>query len=148
MDTSAMAHSEAGERDGSLERGLVATVVGLVAAVLVIIMLEPVLQSLYPRLEVNPLGAAERPPASDALPATSLLLLLGAYGLASVVGGLAASLTSGRARAWPAVVTGLILMIAGSYAVIVVDNPPWFRIASFATYPLAYVGHLLVRRAS
>jgi hypothetical protein len=148
MDTSAMAHSEAAEREsGSLERGLVATVVGLVAAVLVIVMLEPVLQSLYPRLEVNPLEAAERP-ASDALPATSLLLLLGAYGLASLVGGLAASLTSGRARAWPAVVTALILMIAGSYAVVVVDNPPWFRIASFATYPLAYAGHLLVRRSS
>ena len=131
---------------GSLERGLVATVVGLVAAVLVIIMLEPVLERLYPRLEINPLEAAAQPQATDALPATSLFLLLGAYALASLVGGLAASLTSGRTRAWPAVTTGLVLMIAGAYAVIVVNQPPWFRAVSFLTYPLAYVAHLLVRK--
>jgi hypothetical protein len=121
--------------------------VGLVAAVLVIIVLAPVLQNLYPRLDVNPLQV-EGAPLADSLPPTSLMLLLGAYALASFIGGFAASLTAGRTSAWPAIVTGVILMVAGSYAVLGVPDVLWFWAASFLTYPLAYLGHLLVRKSA
>ena len=134
---------------GSLERELLSIVVGLIAAVLVIISLEPVLQKLYPVLQLNPLDAsAQGGRAVDSLPAASLLLLLVAYALASFVGGLASSLTAGKAKALPAVVTGLVLMIAGSYGVMVVYQPLWFRAASFLTYPMAYVGYLVTRKSA
>jgi hypothetical protein len=129
-----------------LERGLVSTVVGLVAAVLVIVSLEPLLQKLYPLLDVAPVDAAGAlARRTGSMPTSSLLLVLGAYALASLVGGFAASLTFRRRRAWPAVTTAVVLMIAGSYAVLVGHQPLWFQAASFLTYPMAYLGHLAVR---
>jgi hypothetical protein len=142
-------HTETAVESGSLERGLGSIVVGLVAAVLVIISLEPVLERFYPVAELNPLEAAEQVgPSTVSLPTLSFVLLLAAYALASLVGGLATALTSDRTKAWPSIVTGLILMIAGSYGVMAVSQPLWFRAASFLTYPMAYLGHLIVRKTS
>ena len=139
------------ERDGStgsLERGLLGIVVGAVAAALVVIALGPLLQRLYP-VDINPLKVAESlQQAPDSLPPLSFALLLAAYAFASFVGGLATSLTVGRVERWPAVVTGIVLMIAGTFGVMAVSQPAWFRAASFLTYPMAYVGHLLVRRSA
>ena len=130
----------------TLEKGLAAIVVGLVAAVVVIISLEPALQKINPVLELNPFEAEQR--AAESLPRTALLLLLGVYAAASFIGGIASSLTSGRTQSWPALITGLVLMIAGTYGVMVVYQPLWFRLSSFLTYPMVYAGHLVVRRSS
>ena len=144
--------TEFGEADrdsGSVERGLVSVVVGLVAASLVIISLGPVFQSFYPVPELNPLRAAQQlQQVSDSLRPMSFLLLLGAYALSSLVGGMASTLTSGRGKRWPPVVTGVILMIAGTYGLLVVYQPLWFRAASFLTYPMAYVGYLILRKST
>lgn len=135
-------------QEGSLERGLVSIVVGLVAAALVIIALEPLLQGLVPVPGLNPLdAAAELREQVAALPRASFMVVLGGYALASLVGGISTSLTSGRAMAWPPLATGAILAVAGTYGVLVVYQPLWFRGVSFLTYPMAWVGHLLVRRA-
>ena len=133
---------------GSLERGLLAIVVGLIAAVLVIVSVEPLLRRLYPIPELNPLRSAEEVArASASLPTTTAVLLLVAYALASLVGGFACSLTYARRAAWPVVTMAVVLMIAGSSGVMAVYQPFWFRAASFLTYPMAWVGHLLVRKA-
>ena len=108
--------------------------VGLVAASLVIISIEPVFQKFYPVPELNPLRAAQQlQQVSDSLRPMSFLLLLGAYALSSLVGGLASTLTSGRGKSWPAVITGVVLMIAGTYGLLVVYQPLWFRAASLLT---------------
>ena len=144
--------TELGEADrdsGSVERGLVSVVVGLVAASLVIISLGPVFQSFYPVPELNPLRAAQQiQQVSDALRPMSFFLLLGAYALSSLVGGMASTLTSGRGKRWPAVITGVILMIAGTYGLLVVYQPLWFRAASLLTYTMAYVGYLILRKST
>jgi hypothetical protein len=132
---------------GSLEWELVSIVVGVVSAALVIIALNTFLGRLYPVPGLNPLQPVEELRSQvAALPRTSYFLLLGAYAFASFVGGLAASLTAGRTHARPALVTGLILMIAGTYGVMVVYQPIWFRAVSFLTYSMAYLAHLLIRR--
>lgn len=102
-------HGEGVDPDtGSIERGLASVVVGLVAASLVIIGLGPVFQRFYPVPEFNPLRAAQQlQEVSDALRPGSFLLLLGAYALSSLVGGLASTLTSGRSKSWPALITGV-----------------------------------------
>jgi hypothetical protein len=140
--------SEAIERRaGSLEWELVSIVVGVVSAALVIIALNTFLGRVFPVPGLNPLQPVEELRSQvAALPRTSWILLLVAYAFASFVGGLAASLTAGRILARPALVTGLILMIAGTYGVMVVYQPLWFRAVSFLTYPMAYVAHLLIRR--
>lgn len=142
-----MTNGGGGVQEGSFERGLVSIVVGLVAAALVIIALEPLLQRLVPVPGLNPLEAAEELRAqAAALPRLSFLVVFGGYALASLVGGISSSLTSGRVMRWPPAVTGAILGIAGTYGVMVVYQPIWFRAVSFLAYPMAWVGHLLVRR--
>lgn len=54
-------------------------------------------------------------------------------------------MASGRCKSWPAVITGLILMIAGIYGLLAVYQPLWFRAANLLTYPVAYVGYLTFR---
>ena len=124
---SAMEERSKPARDSvSLEKGLISMVVGLVVAVLVIMGIAPVLQRFYPAPELNPLRV------SASLPLASLLLLLAAYALASFVGGLASSLTSGGTKPWPAVGTGLVLMIAGTFGVMSGAQPLWFGQRAFS----------------
>ena len=143
-----MTEKTGADRDsGSLERGLGSIVVGLVAAALVIISLGPILQRLSPVPGLNPLEAADQIRSQAAsLPRMSFVLLISAYAVASLIGGIATSLTSGRTRSWPVVITGLVLMVAGTYGVMVVYQPLWFRAVSFLTYPMAYLGHLVIRK--
>src|SRR5688572_27069990 len=133
----------------SLERGLASVVVGLVVAAVMIIAAEPTLRSFYPTPEA---GSALSPEQSQAmmesLPRFTFTLLLGLYGVASLVGGLAATLISGRIESWPALTTGLVLMIAGTFGVLTVYQPLWFRLASFFTFPMAYLGYLAVRKSA
>ena len=132
---------------GSLERGLGSVLVGLVVATLVIITVEPALRRFYPiPPSAEGLSAEEFRRAMDALPRLSFLLLLGLYAVASFSGGLAATLTAGRITRWPALATGFVLMVAGAISVITVYQPVWFRLASFLTYPLAYLGYAAARR--
>ena len=44
--------------------------------------------------------------------------------------------------------TGAILMIAGTYGLLVVYQPLWFRAASLLTYIMAYVGYLILRKST
>lgn len=132
----------------NLEKGLVAAVVGSVAAVVVVISLEPSLRGLYP-LPATDSQASERfGQLVGSLPFTTLLLLLGFFAIVSLIGGMVSSLAFGGTRSWPALVTGLVLMIAGTYGVMSVYHPLWFRLASFLPYSMAYVGHLLIRRVA
>ena len=131
----------------SLERGLASVVVGLVAAALMILGLEPGLRSLYPVPEAGAgLSAEQYRRMMETLPRSTFLLLWGLYAGASLVGGVASTLISGRIKSWPALLTGGILMIAGIFSVLTVYQPVWFRIASLFTYPMAYAGYLVVRK--
>jgi hypothetical protein len=125
----------------SLERGLASVVVGLVVAAVMIIAVEPTLRSFYP---VPQAGSGAQPDQSR----FTVSLLWGLYAAASLVGGGAATLISGRLKSWPALTTGLVLMIAGTFGVLTVYQPLWFRLASFFTFPMAYLGFLVVRKSA
>ncbi len=133
---------------GNLEKGLIAAVVGSVAAIAVVISLEPSLRSLYTVLGSNSQASEQLGQMVASLPVGKLLLLLVFFAVASLIGGMVSSLTFGGTRSWPALVTGLVLMIAGTYGVMTVYHPLWFRLASFLTYAMAYIGHLSVRRVA
>lgn len=130
-----------------LERGLAAVVVGLVTAAVLIVALEPALRQLYPVPVVDPTSAPEQYRSTmDAQPPVTFILLWMLYAVGSLAGGIAASLTSGRTRSWPALATGGVLAVAGTFGVLTVYQPLWFRVVSFLAYPLAYVGHVAVRK--
>jgi hypothetical protein len=131
----------------SLERGLASVVVGLVVAAVMIITVEPTLRSFYPVPQSESgLSPEQSREMMESLPRFTFTLLLGLYAVASMLGGLAATLISGRIKSWPALATGLVLMIAGTFGVLTVYQPMWFRLASFFTFPMAYLGYLVVRK--
>ena len=131
----------------SIERGLAAVVVGLVLAAVTIVAVEPALRRFYPIPEATPgLSVEENRRMLEALPRVAFVLLLGLYAAAALIGGLTATLISGRTQSWPALITGLLLMIAGTFTIVSIDQPLWFRFASFFTYPIAYFGYLAARR--
>ena len=147
MTARAMKDQKADADSASIERGLASIVVGVVAAALFVIALGPVLERLYPVPGLNPLEASdELRERVSSLPRMSFILLFAAYALASLIGGTATSLTSGRTLKWPVLTTAFVLMIAGTYGVMAVYQPFWFRAASFLTYPMAYLGHLVARK--
>jgi hypothetical protein len=133
----------------SLERGLASVVVGLVVAAVMIITVEPTLRSFYPVPQPGPGLSVERSQEMMAsLPRFTFTLLWGLYAGASLVGGVAATLISGRVKSWPALTTGLVLMVAGTFGVLTVYQPLWFRLASLFTFPMAYLGYLMVRKTA
>jgi hypothetical protein len=130
----------------TLERGLASVLVGLVAAAVLIISLEPALRSLYPVPQPDGRSADQVREAMAALPRFTFILVWALYAGASLVGGIASTLISGRVKKWPALTTGLVLLVAGTFGVLAVYQPLWFRLASLLTYPMAYLGYLTVRK--
>ena len=70
----------------TLERGLASVLVGLVAAAVLIIGLEPALRSLYPVPQPDGSSAAQVREAMEALPRLTFVLLWGLYAAAALVG--------------------------------------------------------------
>ena len=127
-------------------RKILATLAGLATGFVVIMLLETVSHKLYP----PPPGLDLKDPAAlkaliASMPLTAFLLVLLAYALASLLGGLVATLVAGRRATGPALVVGGVLMAGGVANVVMIPHPAWFVAASLALYlPLAYAGARLV----
>lgn len=82
------------------------------------------------------------------MPIAAFLWILLGYAVSSFVGGLIASLISGRTKVQPALIVGAILMVGGIMNLIMIPyHPLWFIIANvFVCVPFAWFGHLLVRQ--
>jgi hypothetical protein len=131
----------------SLERGLGAVLVGLITAAVMVISIEPSLRRFYPVPPADGgLSAEQYQQMMTALPRQAFGLLWGLFAVASLGGGLAATLVSGRTKSWPALATGAVLLVAGTFTAMTVYQPLWFRAASFLTYPLSYLGYLAIRK--
>ena len=81
------------------------------------------------------------------MPIAAFLWILLGYVVSSFVGGMTASLISGRTKVQPSLIVGAVLMAGGFMTIIKIPyHPLWFIIASIFVYvPFAALGHLLVR---
>ena len=81
------------------------------------------------------------------MPIGAFLALLVNYGLASLLGGLVASLVVGRDNKKPALIVGVLLTMAGLANCIMVPQPIWFTALNLLEYlPFAYLGFLIVQK--
>ena len=82
------------------------------------------------------------------MPLAAFLWILLGYIVSSLVGGIIASLISGRTKVQPSLIVGAVLMAGGFMTIITIPyHPLWFIIANvFAYVPFAALGHLLVRQ--
>ena len=81
------------------------------------------------------------------MPITAFLWILLGYAISSFVGGLIATLISGRYKATPALIVGLVLMAGGIMNIIMIPyHPLWFMICDILVFlPFAWLGYFLVR---
>lgn len=81
------------------------------------------------------------------MPLNAFFILLAGYALSSLLGGLVATLVSGRENSRAALIVGGVLMVGGLMNVTAVPgHPMWFIVTSTILYvPAAYVGYLLMR---
>jgi hypothetical protein len=126
---------------------ILAALLGTAAATAVIFAIESLSHRLYP----PPAGLNVREPAAlkafiATLPIGAFLMVLLAYALGSLVGGMVATLIAGRGTSRPALFVGGLLMLFGVMDLVVIPHPLWFVIVSLLIYvPCAWLGSRLVR---
>jgi hypothetical protein len=128
----------------------IAVLVGVVLSTVIFLALESVGHRLYP----PPSGVNFHDPAAikaymAALPVGALLLVLLAYAVGSLTGGLVATLIAGRAGITPALIVGAVLTALGVTNLVSIPQPLWFAISSTLLYiPFSWLGSrvLIVRQ--
>ncbi len=80
-------------------------------------------------------------------PVGALLFVVLAYALGSFFGGLIAQLISNGFTIWPALITGLVLLIFGGITLVTIPHPMWMVISGILVFiPMAALGGRLVRK--
>lgn len=120
---------------------------GAIGAMVVMGIMEVIIDKNFPHPPYNMKDTAATEAIIRNLPASFFFAMLANYAVASLLGGIIASLVSGRQSNNPAFITGLLLMLAGLVNLITIYHPLWFSIISTLLYiPFAYLGFILVKR--
>ena len=128
-------------------RSVVGVILGLVAAAVIIALLEAVGHAIYP----PPPGIDLYDPEAlksiiDQLPLGAIVMVLVAWGAGTFVGGFTAGAIAGRAQVIHGMIVGGIEMACAVITMILIPHPVWFMIASvFVVLVPALVGALLAK---
>lgn len=127
---------------------VIGTILGFIAAMFVIYLVELPCRRLYPA----PPGLDLKDPQAlktfiASLPTGALAIMLLAYDLGSLTGGILSTLISGRSTLWPALIVGALLTASNAVNLHALPHPTWFALVSTLGFiPLAWVGSRLVYR--
>jgi hypothetical protein len=131
----------------SIVKNRLGIVAGAISAMIVIGIGEVVIDKNFPHPPMDMNNKAAVAEMISYQPLHSFIALLANYAFASFVGGIFATLVSGRQTNNPAFVTGLLLMLAGIANLIMIRQPLWFAIASSLVYiPCSILGFVVVRK--
>jgi len=128
-------------------RSLLACLAGLVLGSVVIGVVEFVGHQIYP----PPAGIDPRDPESirramETISMGALLVVLVAWAIGSVVGGLVAARLAPRQPMRCALIVGAMLLLAGIANLIMLPHPLWFSIVAVLLFlPAAWLGGRLAR---
>lgn len=129
-----------GFHNNDMIRSVLAVVVGVVVAVIVVGLVEAIGHVIFPPPPGIDLADPEALRALiSQLPLGAIVLV--AWGLGALVGGVTAALTAGRSYIAHALIVGGIQMAFGILTMLMIPHPLWFVIASFAiVIPSAWLG--------
>lgn len=123
-------------------KNILSVVAGLVAGFLIIYALEAVSKAMYPLPPFFDLEKADRETAKffiDMIPKGAFLIVLLAFALGSLSGGLLSSVISERIH--PPIIVGLTFMAASLARLYILPQPLWFIISSILIFlPFAFLG--------
>jgi len=119
-----------------------AVLIGTIAAVVIILLVQMIVNSLYPLPTGIKQDDIEKIRAIYLnMPLAAYLLLLLAYILGSFVGGLTAALISHSGKQYLAMIIGIILLLMAVVNLFKYPHPVWFTVASLLAFlPFAYLG--------
>jgi hypothetical protein len=122
---------------------------GIVAALIIVSLMERLGARLYPAPRDIDLHNREALGAfMAAMPLGAFALVLAGYVIASVAGGVTATLIAGGEWARAALIVGTLLTVGGIVNLIEIPHPWWFAFLSTVAYvPSAWIGFRLVRRS-
>ncbi len=131
-----------------ITRYILPVVSGAMIGILVIVLGENIVHSIYPYPPGTDLSNPESIRlAIKLMPAKLLIMVLVNFAIASFIAGFVASIASKRITAMPALVVGLVLTLSGMYNALFLPHPLWFTLANLVVYlPFSYLAYLLIRK--
>jgi len=131
-------------------RNILAIVTGLLTAFVIIIITEGFGHAIYPApagLDMNNMDAIRE--YTQHAPTIVFVLVILAYALGSIVGGLIASVIAVHKKMTKSITVGGILMGLGAYNLFMIPHPIWTIVISiFIFIPCSYLGGYLGIRIS
>lgn len=126
---------------------ILSVILGFIVASIVIFAFEWIGTYLHPSLQhIDPKDPKAIADMMNQMPFTAFLWLLFGYVVGSFVGGLTATMISGRQNFIPSIIVGIILTAGGIINVVTIPHPFWFVVISNLAYlPFAWFGYLAVR---
>ena len=123
-------------------------VVGVLTGMLLILLGENYLHSLYPSAEgVDFSDKTQLAAYIRTLPDSAFVFLIINYAISSFLAGLTATLTARRVALRPALVVGIVLSVGGLYNIFTISQPLWVSLFSMLVYlPFSYFGYLAIRK--
>ena len=87
--------------------------------------------------------------AMTRVPLSAFLVMLLGYSVGAFLGGLVATLISGREASRPAITVGIILTVGNIFNQMSIPHPMWFSVVSTLIYiPFAWLGYRLMSKPS
>jgi len=122
---------------------IIAILIGLVAAIVVIYLVESLSNALYPLPEgLDPRDMEAMKNYMGQAPAGAMVLVLLAYAFGAFAGGLATTLYAKKNQRVLAIILGAILEILVVLNVVMLPHPVWFIVVALAlVLPLTLAGY-------
>jgi hypothetical protein len=131
-----------------MAKRIIAVIVALIVAMALIMGFEVMGGSIFKHPNIDPKDVkAISDLVASMTPAAFLWILLG-YAVSSFVGGIIATLISGRLNIYPAIIVGCFLMVGGIMNIIMMPPQPMlFIIANAFVYiPFAWLGYVTIKK--
>lgn len=119
-------------------RSVLAAVAGVVAAGIVIALMEAIGHTLFPLPgHIDPVHADSLQASMDDIPPGSMLFVIAGWGLGTFFGALAAARLARRFALVHACCVGFIMMAMAVIIMTLIPHPTWFFITAIAIFPIA-----------
>lgn len=131
-------------------RTILSIIAGLLASFAIIILMESIGHIIYPApAGLNPDDMEAIKAYTQRAPVIVFVLVILAYGLGSIVGGLVAAMIAAHKKMTKSITVGGILMGLGAYNLFMIPHPVWTVVISiFIFIPCSYLGGYLGIMAS
>lgn len=129
-------------------RSITGVVVGMIAAMVTVGVLEAVGHLLFPLPPgVDPYDPEQLRTIMDKIPPGAMVAVLVAWGAGSLIGGFTAAVIAGRAHMVHALIVGGLQFACGVITMLMIPHPLWFWLASFViVVPSSWIGGQLAKR--